>query len=494
MKKILITWIGRTDIRAIKESKTVGLGPIAQAIAGASFDQVVLISNSDKSETDAYIRWLNGIKKTYTVVHHVELTSPTNFGEIYEIDVKVIQSCLSKGDEELTFHLSPGTPAMAAVWILLAKTQFSAKLIESSKEHGVKSVEIPFDISAEFIPSLLLKSDERLEKMAASLPPDAPEFENIIHCSPAMQRLIAKARLVAARSVPVLIEGESGTGKELLARAIHNASPRCAKPFIAINCGAIPPELVESEFFGHAKGAFSGADKIRIGYFESANGGTLFLDEIGELPLAAQVKILRVLQEGEVTKVGETKAAKVNVRIVAATNRSLLNEVAEGRFRSDLFYRLAVAVLHIPPLRERQGDIGLLIDNFLEQESQEENKLCKKISASAKNLLLSHPWPGNVRELQNTIKRASVWTISDTIQVDDVREALFILDSQRSDHILDRALGEGFNIQDVIGEVARHYLGRAMKETAGSKTKAAEILGLPNYQTLSNWLKKYRFE
>ncbi|MBV5329815.1 MAG: sigma 54-interacting transcriptional regulator [Chlorobium sp.] len=497
MKKILISWIGRTDLRAVEESATIGLGPIAQAIGNISFDQIAFISDYPKIEVYKYLGWLSSINKVPTTLHQATLTSPTNFGEIYEAAVKTIRECLDTfgNDAELTFHLSPGTPAMAAVWILLAKTQFSAQLIESSKEHGVKPANVPFDISAEFIPSLLTRSDERLEKLAAGLPPEAPEFDNIIHRSPSMQRLVAKARLAAPRSVPVLIEGESGTGKELLARAIHKTSPRHSKPFVAVNCGAIPPELVESEFFGHKKGAFTGAVNDRDGYFEAANGGTLFLDEIGELPLAAQVKILRVLQEKEVTRVGDTKPIKIDVRIVAATNRSLLKEVAEQRFRADLFYRLAVAVLHIPPLRERQGDISLLIDYFLEHDDSEQDvNTHKKISSSARNLLLSHPWPGNVRELLNTLRRASVWTTDDTIQADDVREALFSVDSVPTEYVLNRSISEGFSIQDVISEVARHYLSRAMEETGENKSKAAKKLGLPNYQTLTNWLVKYGLE
>jgi len=497
MKKILISWIGRTDLRAVEESATIGLGPIAQAVGSIPFDQVALISDYPKIEVYKYLGWLSSINIVPTTLHQATLTSPTNFGEIYEAAVKTIRECLDTfgNDAELTFHLSPGTPAMAAVWILLAKTQFSAHLIESSKEHGVKAANVPFDISADFIPSLLSRSDERLENLTAGLPPEAPEFDNIIYRSPSMQRLVAKARLAAPRSVPVLIEGESGTGKELVARAIHNASTRSHKAFIAVNCGAIPPELVESEFFGHKKGAFTGAINDRNGYFEAATGGTLFLDEIGELPLPAQVKILRVLQEGEVTRVGDTKPIKVDVRIVAATNRSLLSEVAEGRFRADIFYRLAVAVLHIPSLRERPGDISLLIDYFLEHDDSEpETKIHKKVSSSARNLLLSHPWPGNVRELLNTLRRASVWTTDDTIQADDIRDALFSLDSQPSEHVLNRSISEGFSIQEAISEVACHYLARAMEESGGNKSKAAKKLGLPNYQTLTNWLVKYGLE
>jgi transcriptional regulator with PAS, ATPase and Fis domain len=383
---------------------------------------------------------------------------------------------------------------MAAVWILLAKTIHPATLIQSSREQGVQVAEVPFDISAEFLPQLVQQNDRQLGRLIAALPPDAPEFDSIIHRSPAMQRLIARARLTAPRMVPVLIEGESGTGKELLARAIHRASPRGAKPFVAVNCGAIPSELVESEFFGHKKGAFTGAASDRKGYFESASGGTLFLDEIGELPLSAQVKVLRALQEGEVTRVGDTSPLAVDVRIVAATNRSLIQEVSAGRFRADLFYRLAVAVLLIPPLRERQGDIGLLTDSFLGQMETDANSLAKKISPSAKNLLLCHPWPGNVRELLNTLRRAAVWTTGDTIQADDIREALFPVNLQTPEHVLNRSITDEFAIQEVMAEVARHYLERAMSECGDNKSKAARMLGLPNYQTLTNWLKKYGLE
>ncbi|HEX4166243.1 MAG TPA: sigma-54 factor interaction domain-containing protein [Bryobacteraceae bacterium] len=210
----------------------------------------------------------------------------------------------------LTFHLSPGTPAMAAVWILLSKTGFKAELIESSKQHGVAAVSIPFDISAEFLPAMFSAPDERLDALSMGLPPEAAEFKDIIHRSPQMKRVVLMARRVAVRSVPILIEGESGTGKELLARAIHHGSPRSNGPFVAVNCCAIPKELFEAEFFGHEKGAFTGANVARAGYFEQADTGTLFLDEIGELPLADQVKLLRVLQEREVVRIGSSKSEK----------------------------------------------------------------------------------------------------------------------------------------------------------------------------------------
>lgn len=492
MTNILVSWIGRTDLNAAQGVQNIGHGPIVQAILALPFDHVVLLSDYPPEETKAFLVWLVSVKSLPASTVHVTLTSPTNFSEIYEAAVAALKSVYAEHgqDSALTFHLSPGTPAMAAVWMLLAKTIYPATLIQSSKDQGVVVADIPFDISAEFIPSARLKQDVRLVQMISALSPEAPEFDDIIHRSPQMQRVIAKARLAAQHQVPVLIEGESGTGKELLARAIHRASPRGSKPFVAVNCGAIPAELIESEFFGHKKGSFTGATADRKGYFELANDGSIFLDEIGELPLAAQVKILRVLQEGELTRVGDSSPTKVNVRVIAATNRILIQEVSAGKFRTDLFYRLAVAVLSIPPLRERQGDIGLLVEHILTNETGKS----KKISASAKNIIISHPWPGNVRELLNTLRRAIVWTPGTNIDAEEIREALFPVASQTSDQILGRAMGEGFSLQDLIGEVARHYLSRAMEEAHENKTKAAQLLDLPNYQTLTNWLKKYGLE
>ncbi len=270
--------------------------------------------------------------------------------------------------------------------------------------------------------------------------------------------------------------------------------------FVVINCGAIPAELVESELFGHKKGAFTGAVDARIGYFEAAHKGTIFLDEIGELPKEMQVKLLRTVQEGEVQRIGETATRKIDIRIIAATNRNLMDEVAAGSFREDLFYRLAVAVIKLPPLRERTGDVSLLIDKFLDQINREScdepGYKQKKISASARNLLLQHVWPGNVRELQNTLTRAAVWSVEESLGEEDIREALLTIPhvGEASGDILAHQLGEGFSLPDIMKTVAVHYLKKAHGETHGNKTKSAEILGLRSYQTLTNWLKKYELE
>jgi len=498
----LLCWLGSTDLKAATGQTDVGLGPVAQAVEARTYREVVLLSNWENGNVESYVAWLQQKTSSQITLQQVQLSSPTNFGDIYQAASKIILEKIQEQgpDVDLVFHISPGTPAMAAVWILLAKTRFPAELIESSREHGVRVASVPFDISADFIPDLFRKPDRTLERLAAGLPATAPEFDNIIHRSEVMQKVVIKARRIAFRSIPVLIEGESGTGKELFARAIHDASSRKDKPFVIINCGAIPVELVESELFGHEKGAFTGAIAARAGYFEAADSGTLFLDEIGELPKEMQVKLLRALQEGEIKRIGATQARQVDIRIIAATNKSLIDEVAAGSFREDLFYRLAVAVIKLPPLREREGDVSLLIDQFLEQINRESGNepsyKQKKFSASARNLLLLHSWPGNVRELQNTLTRAAVWSADEELDEEDIREALLPVPTSGKgcETILNQSLGQGIDLPEIMKTVAVHYLERGLDQNKGNKTKTSITLGLSSYQTLTNWLKKYGLE
>ncbi len=493
--QFLVAWMGRTDLKAATGDPEAGLGPILQGVQAGSYDAIYLLSDFPAAESKSYIKWL--ASRTSAAIHlrSVKLTSPINFGEIYEHVVEVLNPIDQRGTR-LTYHLSPGTPAMASVWILLAKTTHPARLIQSSAQSGVQEADVPFDIAAEFIPKLLQQSDERLTSLAQGTPHEGAEFSSIIHRSPAMLRVITQARRVAIRSIPVLIEGESGTGKELMARAIHKASPRADKPFIAVNCGAIPSELVESEFFGHKKGSFTGAVADRKGHFERADGGSIFLDEIGELPKAIQVKLLRTLQEGEVTPVGSSEPKKIDVRVVAATNRTLINEVAEGRFREDLFYRLAVAIIRLPPLRERAGDISLLIEALLKQVNDAAKDLGikhKKISVSAKNLMLQHSWPGNIRELLNTLQRAAVWSDDDIIGLEAIKDAVQLSPKSVSgaENILNRPVESGIELEALMALVARHYIERTLDHTRNNKTQAAKLLGFGNYQTFTNWMNRY---
>ena len=488
-----------TDLKVARGELGNSLGPIGQAVKKRPFEEVHLLSDHDRRAASAYLKWLATQSDVAVAVHSVKLSGPTEFGEIFEAARSVIRALkAAKGEMvPLVYHLSPGTPAMAAVWILLAKTSEPAELIESSPEKGVRTVAMPFDISAEYTPALVRQKDDVITRITQGLPPESPEFGEIIHRCKPMKHVVAQARRLAIHDVPVLIQGESGTGKELLARAIHTGSPRKSGPFVPVNCGAIPPELIESEFFGHIKGAFSGAVDNRTGHFEAADGGTLFLDEIGDLPLPAQVKLLRALQEKKFQKVGASKLRSVDVRIIAATNRNLIEEVGAGRFREDLFHRLAIGVVRLPALREREGDLSLLIDNALERLNEESSRLPgwnnKTLSPGARNLLVQHGWPGNVRELINTLSRAAIWTSDGTLQTDDIREAILPLSTPKAgvETVLNRPLGHDLQLRDLMSDVATHYLKRALIEAQGNKTEAAKLLGLPSYQTLSNWLEKY---
>ena len=503
MHKVLLAWLGITDLRASKGELDKSLGPIGQAARSRSFTHVFLLSDHDRKAETIYADWLRTITEADVRIHHVRLSGPTQFGEIYE----VATSSISKLDKELglanvrlTYHLSPGTPAMAAIWILLAKTTYPGEMIESSAQHGVKTISLPFDIAADYLPDIAQQKDDEIVRLTQGLPPESPEFDAILHQDRTMKRLLARARRIALHDVPVLIQGESGTGKELLAQAIHKASSRRDRPFVAVNCGAIPAELIEAEFFGHTKGAFTGADHAREGYLEKADGGTLFLDEVGELPLMAQVKLLRALQEGTIQKIGSNSGQKVNVRIIAATNRILLDEVTKGGFREDLFHRLAVGVLNIPPLRERKGDLNTLIEHVLQKINREfanqPGWKHKKLSAGAKNLMQRHPWPGNVRELYNCLSRAAIWSAGEVIQTEDIQESLFPISTKIAEEgqVLNLKLGADLRLPEVLAKVARHYLSRALIEAKGNKTQAAELVGLSNYQTFTNWMNKYGVE
>lgn len=496
--EILISWIGQTDLNSIKKKGAEGTGPIAQACTSKTYSEIVLLSGYSHQDNKLFVNWLKPQTESHVRVHETKLTSPTNYAEIYSAASFVAETIIEEfgSNANITFFVSPGTSAMAAIWVLLSTTKYHATLIESSKKHGVKEVDIPFAISVDFLPDLYKQTAKNLERLAAGIPIEAPEFNDIIHRSQIMQQTILRAQRVAIHSLPVLIEGESGTGKELFARAIHKASGREGK-FISINCGAIPAELVESELFGHEKGSFTGATGKKIGHFEAAHGGTIFLDEIGELPKGIQVKLLRTVQEHEVKPIGATESKTVDLRIIAATNRTLIDEVGDGSFREDLFYRLAVAVIKLPPLRKRTEDISLLTEYFLKQINKDSKTVPgyeqKTISAEAGNLLRNHPWPGNVRELQNTLTRAMVWADGKIIGAEMIRESLLPLpaSTQKKDNIMERPLGNDFDIKVLEEEVRGHYYKRALAETHNNKSLAAKLLGLRHYQTLTTWLKKH---
>jgi len=314
-------------------------------------------------------------------------------------------------------------------------------------------------------------------------------FPRILGKSPAMAEAAAKVQKVAPARTTVLLLGESGTGKELFARAIHQLSPRGQHPFVAVNCAAIPGNLLESELFGHEKGSFTGADQRRIGKFELANRGTLFLDEIGEMDQVLQAKLLRVLQEGEVERVGGTYPIPVDVRVLAASNRDLHAAVAEKTFREDLFYRLNVLPICIPPLRERVDDIPLLVEHFVAKYGRELGCPEKHVGPSVLETLKNHHWKGNVRELENTIERAMILCEGREIQ----HEHLGLTQPGAIEAGLAGMPMDG-TLEDAAGHALRlvesERIRRALKETAGNKTKAAEILAV-SYKTLLTKIREY---
>ena len=324
---------------------------------------------------------------------------------------------------------------------------------------------------------------ERRLRGDPALAPEGSLLPGFLGSSGAVRALCQMARKVAASPLPVLITGETGTGKELVARGIHDLSER--SPFLAVNCAALPDQLLESELFGHERGAFTGADRAKPGLFEAAHGGTLFLDEVGELPAPLQPKLLRALEEGEIRRVGATTPIRVEVRLLAATNRDLEEEVAAGRFREDLFWRLNGLPVHIPPLRERPADIPTLVEHFLRRFAQRTGRASVQgFAPEAMAVLTSYPWPGNVRELRSAVERAATLGEGDVLPADALPERI-----QRGG-LLRTTLAQAAAGHLQLAEVERIYILEILRAAGGNKSRAAEILGLDR-KTLYRKLQEY---
>lgn len=487
LQNILISWIGGNDLDAINSKKD---GPILSTVRYLNYDQVHLLYNYPDESVDKYLKWLQSETDAQIYTYKAQLSSPVHFGEIYLETTNVLDT-LAQQNIYPDILLSPGTPAMQAIWILLGKTKYPSRFIQATLEQGVQFVDIPFEIAAEFTPAIKTLSQKSLKSLSEVNQTASFAFETIITRNLKLIEIKKQAEILASIDVPVLIYGETGTGKELFARAIHNASSRVNNPFIPVNCGALPLDLIDSLLFGHKKGAFTGAIQEKLGFFREADGGTIFLDEFGELPAEAQVRLLRVLQEQTITPVGSYQEIKLNVRIIAATHRNLMQMVSNGTFREDLFYRIAIGVLQIPPLRERQGDILLIAENILNQLKEKEHALKNKyFSVSTKNIMLKQSWPGNIREMQSTIMRAALWGVTDEISEIDIKNALFKMPATITiDNHPD--ISQGIDINELISEFTKYCIEEALARTGNNKTKAAELLGLKNYQTLNNWIQKY---
>ncbi len=311
-------------------------------------------------------------------------------------------------------------------------------------------------------------------------------FEGVIGNSPLMHSVIDRLRQLAPTSATVLITGESGTGKELVAKSLHVNSARKTKPFVALNCAELSENVLESELFGHVKGAFTGADRDRVGRLQHAHGGTLFLDEIGDIPIPIQVKLLRVLETGNIVRVGTNEPVNVNVRLISATNRDLTEAIASGKFRQDLYHRLKVVSVKLPPLRSRREDIPLLIDYFMKEFATTHDKVIKGITPATRKALMAHPWPGNVRELKNTIESMVVIDFDGILDLDDLSEDLQIAGSPSSEP----ATGNVELIGRPLREVEGYYIAECLKHTQGNREEAARLLDIGE-RTLYRKIKEY---
>ncbi len=500
MIRYLVAWIGRQDLDGCRQA--VPTGPIVDFLRAHSQVNTVLLSDWPRDEVAPYVTALRRVVNTEIGVRPVRLKDPTDYLGIFRAANAALAELTGHARaDEIAIHTSPGTSAMAAVWILLAKTKYvGAQLFKSWLDKAGKpqlaEVEIPFDLTLDVLPDIAERRAALLAPVDTALPP-TNAFDALIHRSAAMAAVVRDARRIALYPNPVLILGESGTGKELLARAIHAASLRAAKRWGAMNCAAIARDLLDAELFGHVKGTFTGAIADRSGRFGACDGGTLFLDEVGDMPPETQVRLLRVLQEGGIQRVGEAKTRKVDVRVIAATNRDLVAAVRAGTFRDDLFYRLAVLVLRVPPLRQRPEDIFPLAQYFLtvlnERAATIPGAERKHLSPGARKFAESYPWPGNVRELENTLARIFALASGDTIRREDF-EAHVIPTSATEARGLPLASRQDFSLHKELESVERQLIEQALRESGGVKERAAQLLGMASRQALAHRIRKLGIE
>jgi two-component system response regulator PilR (NtrC family) len=385
-------------------------------------------------------------------------------------------------------ELSPTTKVI----MITAHASFESA-VESMKEGAYDYIAKPFNVDeVKRTVSNALQSGPLTGRGApARSAKDAPaHFEGIVSVSPEMHKIFDLIPKAAASKANVLITGESGTGKELVARAIHTHSPRKAGPFVTMNCGGVPEQLLESELFGYTKGSFTGAVTDKIGLFQAADGGTIFMDEIGDLPLPLQVKLLRIVQEKSFKPVGGTQEIKVDVRIISATNIDLEERVINGAFREDLFYRLNVIQIRIPPLRERTMDIPLLAQHFLKKYSQELGKEIRTISAYALQVLMEYTFPGNVRELENIVERSVALESSNIILPESLTLSRYKNEAKKSELIDTDIPPEGIDLAEAVGTLEKHLLRKALQKTNGEMKKAAQLLHIP-YRAIRYRMEKY---
>jgi two-component system response regulator AtoC len=395
----------------------------------------------------------------------------------------------------IEFLKSAGNKLSATTIIMMSAYATIDTAVEAMKLGAYDFISKPF--KADEVRLILKKAEERetLKKENLQLKQriqrikDNYSFHNMVGKSGAMQSVFKLADKVSRYNTTVLITGESGTGKELIARGIHFAGDRSGQPFVPVNCGGIPENLLESELFGHKKGAFTGADRDKKGLFEEANGGIIVLDEIGELPPALQVKLLRVLQENEIRPVGGSKTKKIDVRVIAATAKNLEDEIQQGTFREDLYYRINVIRIKVPPLREWADDIPLLTRHFINLFNEKFDKEINGISSAAMALLCEYKWPGNVRELENTIERAVILAEEELLLPEHFPSDL----KKKTESYKAEGAFEGFSLKAAQRFMEKKLIKKALKETGGNRTQAAKILEISHPSLLSK-MKVYQID
>jgi transcriptional regulator with PAS, ATPase and Fis domain len=495
---ILLTWLGTRDIDNMLQDKNAAIAALAVK-SEIPFDKIVVLATQ---RDEVWLDFERFIEKRLAVagrpqsdikVKQAHIVNPIDYPSIARETEKWLGK-LSEEAERLTVNLTSGSPAMTVLSVLVGKGKNNVHFMQVSPDNELIPADIPLDFGREYLRS----AAKNQASGAVANPKFANAFSAITASSSEMQQAIAKAKRIATSEVPALILGETGTGKEEMAKAIHKSSLRADKPMKTVNCGALAPSLVDSTLFGHKKGAFTGADKDYPGLFEQADGGTLFLDEVGELSLDVQVKLLRAIQQGEITPLGGSETKTVDVRVIAATHQNLQRLVTEGKFREDLFYRLAVGIITLPSLKQRVADIPAIVEQLTAQINQAGAKhpayVSKKISEDGINFICNQAWPGNIRELWSTLNRAFLWSDNTVIDEQDLSQAMLEKPQVAEDVSISLTFSDKVDIVQLTDNFKKKYLEAALKASGNVKKHATQMLGLKDHQTLSNWMKRLGIE
>jgi two-component system, NtrC family, nitrogen regulation response regulator NtrX len=420
---------------------------------------------------------LASLSRAFALEGYTALTAPSAARALEKLDEEDVDAILSDvvmPEMDGLEFLSRVRAKAPEVPVILMSGQASVETaVKATRMGALDFVEKPVGLDRLLLTLRNALRLDRLQRENRELQTYWRDELALIGDTPGLRALRALVERAAPSDVPILIQGENGTGKELVARAVHDLSPRSGQPFVKMNCAAVPAELVESELFGHEKGAFSGAVSQRRGRFEQADGGTLFLDEIGDMPPAMQAKLLRVLQDGEITRVGGTGEIKVDVRVISATNQDIDALLREGRFRQDLYYRISTVVARVPPLRERASDVPALAEHFAQGASRRNHWKPRGLAKDAVDLLAQQPWKGNVRELRNVVERALILSASDPLEAADIRAALPAAAEPRAEEVP----AEG-TLRDLSEAYERQVIRERLRRSGGHVTNAARSLGL----------------